>query len=236
MLTDAPYRRTPRPTRCRAAVVGPRAGLRLGSGAFTLIEFMVVNVIVSIMAVLMVSGVGRVVDRVQVQHCQSNLRDIGMALELYSGLWGGRLPPSAGPEDDNLRAVYPDCLKSFEAFVCPATENRINFAMDLEDNAVGGRLGAPGHSYEYLSHYLFGPDGDELAIPIRKSRASVDLRADSVWLLTDAMESGVPGMPDLTDNHWEAGGNVLYADSHVEWIEGERWIPDFNHGNTCRRR
>ena len=70
MLTDAPYRRTPRPTRCRAAVVGPRAGLRLGSGAFTLIEFMVVNVIVSIMAVLMVSGVGRVVDRVQVQHCQ----------------------------------------------------------------------------------------------------------------------------------------------------------------------
>jgi prepilin-type processing-associated H-X9-DG protein len=48
----------------------------------------------------------------------------------------------------------------------------------------------------------------------------------------DAMEAGIPQVPDLTDNHYEAGGNVLYGDSHVEWTDGLRWTEEFQHGNS----
>lgn len=89
-----------------------------------------------------------------------------------------------------------------------------------------------GTSYEYLSYYLFDKTGATLSTPLIKTRANVDIRADKVWLVMDAMEAGIPQVPDLTDNHYEAGGNVLYGDSHVEWTDGLRWTEEFQHGNS----
>jgi prepilin-type processing-associated H-X9-DG protein len=65
-----------------------------------------------------------------------------------------------------------------------------------------------------------------------KTRARADTYGDITWLLSDAVESGIENMPDITDNHFEVGGNVLFADSHVEWIDFGRWTDSFRAGST----
>ncbi|MDA0838225.1 MAG: type II secretion system protein [Planctomycetota bacterium] len=213
---------------------GSRAEFRKAnkSRGFTLIEMLVVIGIISLLMLLSLSAVQNVRDRAKVQFCQNNLREIGAALNHYEYLWKGLLPPTTGPDDDNLRPLYPDCVSELKVFVCISTANQVDTPEMLEDNAVGGRTAGPGTSYEYLSHYLFDNNGSRLAVPLMKTRASVDIRADKVWLVMDAMESGYPEVPDGTDNHRESGGNVLFADSHVEWIEFGRWRYGFRNGNS----
>jgi len=201
-------------------------------GAFTLIEMLVAIAILSIMVLLILSGVHNVRERAKIQYCQNNLREIGMAFDHYCHLWNGRLPPTTGPEDDNLLPLYPDCVDSLKVFVCLETSNEVNSHADLADNANGGRTAGPGHSYEFLSYYLYDRQGEELDTPMMKTRSSVDIRAGKVWLAMDAMEAGTPREPDTADNHYEAGGNVLFADSHVEWIELGKWQMEFARGNT----
>ena len=188
--------------------------------------------IMSLMMLLFLSGAKSVRERAKQQACQNNLREIGMALDHYEYLWKGRLPPTTGPEDDNLRPLYPDCVNALEIFICHETGNRVDEPVHLEDNAVGGRTAGIGHSYEYLSYYLYDAQGDKLEQPEMKTRASVDVQADKIWLVMDAMEAGMARIPDMFDNHYDAGGNVLFADSHVEWVERGKWIVAFKSGNS----
>jgi prepilin-type N-terminal cleavage/methylation domain-containing protein/prepilin-type processing-associated H-X9-DG protein len=197
----------------------------------TLIEVMVTVSIMSALTLLLFQGLHNVRERAKIQYCQNNLRELGAALDMYDTLWEGWLPPTTGPDDNNLRPLY-HCLKTFKVFICIETANHVDTEEDLEDNAGGGRTGGRGHSYEYLSHYLYDATGNELAVPYKKTRASVDARADKSWLIMDAMEADTPRVPDLTDNHWDAGGNVLFADSHVEWIDRGKWRYEFKNGNT----
>ena len=208
------------------------AGLRRRNAGLTLIELLVSIGIISMLTMLILSGVQNVRERAKIQYCQNNLREIGMGLDHYTSLWNGALLPTTGLDDDNLRPLFPDCVDKLEVFVCIETGNQVISVEDLEDNAPGGRFGSRGHSYEYLSYYLYDKDGNELETPIIKSRANVDVRADKVWLVTDAMEAGRPRYPDTADNHWETGGNVLFADSHVEWIERGRWGFELQSGNS----
>ena len=207
--------------------------VRAGRGrGFTLIELVVTMAILSMLMTLIMSGVRSVRGRARIQHCQNNLREIGMGLNHYTSLWRGRPLPTTGPEDDNLRPLYPDCVDELSTFVCLETGNQANTPEDLEDNAVGGRVAGRGHSYECLSYYLYDRKGNELPHKILKTRANVDIRADKVWLVMDAMEAGTPNEPDQADNHWEPGGNVPYGDCHVEWVGQGRWGTKFKSGNS----
>ena len=56
------------------------------------------------------------------------------------------------PESDNavddFTPMYPKYIKDLRVFVCPSTMNQVDSAADLVNNAVGGKNGTKGHSYE----------------------------------------------------------------------------------------
>jgi prepilin-type processing-associated H-X9-DG protein len=214
--------------RHRSGRLGQRSSVR----ALALIEILLVIAIISLTTLPIMAAAVNVRDRAKIQHCQNNLREIGAALDHYEYLWKGILPPARSHQQDNLRPLYPNCVDDLKVFICISTANQVETEAMLEDNAVGGRTAGPGHSYEYLSFYLFQSDGQSLRSPILKSRASVDIRADKVWLVMDAMEAGNRNEPDFMDNHYELGGNVLFADSHVEWISHGNWKHEFRSGNS----
>lgn len=60
---------------------------------FTLIELIVVIAIIAILMSLLLPGVSRMRDRGLRAGCASNLRQIGVAANLWAGDWNGRLPP-----------------------------------------------------------------------------------------------------------------------------------------------
>jgi prepilin-type processing-associated H-X9-DG protein/prepilin-type N-terminal cleavage/methylation domain-containing protein len=62
--------------------------------AFTLIELLVVVAIVAALAALLLPAVSSVRERAQAARCAGQMRQIGMAIMVYSEHWDGRLPPS----------------------------------------------------------------------------------------------------------------------------------------------
>ncbi len=184
------------------------------------------------MSTIFFAGVQLVRERAKIQHCQNNLRELGMAFNMYDTYWSGKFPPTANVEEDDLRALYPLCANSLELFICISTGNRVDKHEDLADNAEGGRSGGIGHSYDYHSYHIFDKAGYELSQPTLKTRSMADVTGDITWLLSDSVESGLSRSPDIRDNHFETGGNVLFADSHVEWIDAGHWQATFKAGSS----
>ncbi|MDP6356953.1 MAG: type II secretion system protein [Planctomycetota bacterium] len=109
----------------------------------SMIELLVSIGIISVMSTFFFAGVREVRTRAKIQHCQNNLRELGMAFDMYDVHWTGKLPPTTGPDDDNLRPLFPLSAKSLDLFVCISTGNSVVTPSDLENNAGGSATGVP---------------------------------------------------------------------------------------------
>ncbi|HID31212.1 MAG TPA: type II secretion system protein [Desulfobacterales bacterium] len=199
--------------------------------AMTIFELLVVAMIFAVLFSLVLSGIHMARERAEIQHCQNNLRQLGMAFDTYMITYG-QLPPAANQDDDNLRPLYPNFCNQLRTFLCEMSANQVRSAQDLENNPAWPS--GYGHSYDYLSFYLYDKSGNPLPAPVPKTHGTIDRDPDREWLLMDSMEFGIVNKPDITDNHRDTGGNVLYADGHVVWIPRVDWDTKFVQGNSLR--
>jgi prepilin-type N-terminal cleavage/methylation domain-containing protein len=92
-------------------------------GAFTLIELLVVIAVVGILASMLLPGLSRAKARAQAARCASNLRQLGVAVTLYTHEFEGRIQVDAPLDPDQswgsiLNTNQP--LRALDVFVCPA--------------------------------------------------------------------------------------------------------------------
>ena len=69
-----------------------RSGKRASAGAFTLVELLAVMAIISILAALLLPAIAASRREARVIRCKSNLRQIGMAVSMYSAYFDGWMP------------------------------------------------------------------------------------------------------------------------------------------------
>ncbi len=174
--------------------------VRRGS-AFTLLEIIVTITIVTILAALAFPAYQHLASRARGVSCQSNLRHLGAALNLFVGENGGRMPTMTAARANRLEPADPPTL---DVVLAPylSQEDALHCPGDPEHFARSGT------SYHWNS--------------LLNGQNTFDLR----FLMVDN-ESGIPVFADKEAFHQGLGDevNILYADGRVEkevrfWVDG----------------
>jgi prepilin-type N-terminal cleavage/methylation domain-containing protein/prepilin-type processing-associated H-X9-DG protein len=205
---------------------GPHQHRRRG---FTLVELLIVIGIIGVLVALIVPATGKTREQARRAHCASNARQICLAAIRYAQDHPkGAYIPTPDNDNDTFEAFYPSYMKDLRVFVCPSTQNAVNGVADLRNNAVGGRNGTRGHSYEIRAWAEPGirfPDGRSFPVLTLKNYRQFPNGAAGCLIMDgdDSTENGDQNnWPSRSDNHGVDGFNVGFMDGHVEFLPPAR--------------
>ncbi|MEO6434789.1 MAG: type II secretion system protein [Tepidisphaeraceae bacterium] len=190
--------------------------------AFTLIELLVVIGIIALLVGILLPVLSRAREQSKRTACLANLRTIGQAMIMYANanrdrLPNGNPPQAVDPEEmlgEVLVALNRDYVRAPASFHCPGDDDPIPAKIETGDwmKPNSARV-----SYDFFSIWLEGDKGPKL---FKLNRASkLQELAPLAWDLNVD-----PSMkPDEWHNHGVKGGNVAFADGHVEWQPAKLW-------------
>lgn len=163
---------------------------------FTLIELLIVIAIAAVLAAMLLPALLNARDRARGTQCMNNLRQIGLAMEMYTHDFEGNLPFAkrfAGYSDpSNVGRILIPYLLNSSIFICPSVEQVFR-----ED---------------FHFCYVYNISGD-IIDPVneigRPSKSKYTNDRNQIWLLADARSIG------HSNPHSDYAQSV-WVDGHVE--------------------
>lgn len=185
---------------------------RLSFGGFTLVELLVVIAIVAVLVGLLLPAVNMARASARRTQCLSNLRQVGIAMELYLGTYRDVFPeialdPQVTPDKPTMLEVLGPFMEQNDGvLLCPSD----TFYESESGEEFPSHFDRFGQSYEYNTR-LAGETRRKYAAGYREGRTG---RRDERKL------SDIRVMWDYQNFHGpretEFNRNALYADGHVQ--------------------
>lgn len=213
----------------------PASSLSSARRAFTLIELLVVIAIIAILAAILFPVFGRARENARRSSCQSNLKQIGLAITQYSQDYDERLPGATdgtpGGVNQSGGWVYfsvlgrPATFDVTKGSIYPYVKNSQIYICPSDPVAQ-----TAGDSYAMNACVVEKDRQTGAGFNFKPGLALAAFSESSLWMLLS--EEG--GTPDTTDDgyislianqyavrHFE-GSNLLFLDGHVKYYSASR--------------
>lgn len=187
--------------------------MKCHSRAFTLIELLVVIAIIAVLAALLLPALGRAKARARGTQCLSNLRQVGLASQMYADDFNGRLPQSQHNRASWVGSLQP-YLAGTNLHRCPDDRNRTRiFSYAINDFLNPHPYGAEELDFSRL-----------LSIPrplqtLFMAEARTNLTGSDHFHFADAQDGGFGtnafALQVDVERHQRLS-NYLFVDGHVE--------------------
>ena len=184
---------------------------------FTLVEILVVLAIVSLLAALLMAAFSRAREQGRRTTCTSNLKQIGLAMQLYTDDNSYAMPPTMAVNAAKQMVTWADLLLSYvkteQIYVCPTDPMQkttfSQFAISYGYNQDIGEVVDP----TLVTNNLRKPVSEYQII---KPAATV--------LVTDAGTTSTPGLSPL---QWPVieGGTFQISDAFTHDTKGNGFLP-----------
>lgn len=206
--------------------------------AFTLIELLVIVAIIAILAAILFPVFGRARENARRTVCQSNMKQLGLAYMQYTQDYDERSPAIYLAGSPTLRTpgmVLDPYIKSALTWRCPSDNSQNQNAVDANYTYV-----SYGYNSFMMNKSLPPTGGWRTPIPIAMLQTPAldclfagSWNSSGGWILDNPgtynrIEGNAEGATDVIKRGHMNGGNILYADGHVKWMNGTNIATEVN--------
>jgi prepilin-type N-terminal cleavage/methylation domain-containing protein len=97
-----------------------------GKQGFTLIELLIVIAIIAILAGILLPAFASARERARMTTCMNNLRQLGLAFEMYSADFYEKFPDGEKALYETDKALFPAYIKNPQSFWCPSNQREVS--------------------------------------------------------------------------------------------------------------
>jgi len=181
--------------------------------AFTLQELLVVTAIIGIVAALLLPALNGAKQKGKSTACMSNLRQVNLAIRLYTEDFGDSLPvlPSPNPYPNGVGAYYKQLVKGYLGLYGPAAPTERVFTCP-EDPVLGRQVGHAFASFTFNGYEVGPGDIDRIT---GKRVSSIRKPSKAVLVAEWPAFFGGSWHPVVDHSYSNAPNTVSFVDGHV---------------------